>query len=348
MTRISQTSGKGGWTSRTARIIGWIAVGTALMIMAGWGVLAIWFAKLPLPVRVVAASVYGLVLLLLPLMFRPRRRGIVAAIVLFALAVAWFFSIPPSNSRDWQPDVAVLPSAEIAEKLVTIHNVRNCDYRSETDYTCQYYDKTFDLGKLRTVDLFLVHWGSPHIAHPIFSFGFEGDGYICFSIETRKEKGEDYSSVRGFFRQYELTYVVADERDVVRLRTNYRKEDVHLYRLITKPDLVRQVFLDYLKEVNRLHDHATWYNALTTNCTTAIRGHTAPYNPDAKFDWRIIVNGTVDEMIYERGFLDRSLPFAELKRRSYINPVAQAADRDADFSHRIRQGLPDARSGVNQ
>jgi hypothetical protein len=341
-------SGKGGWAFRTGRIIGWIAVGTVLLLMAGWGVLAIWFAKLPLFVRVAAASVYGIGMLISPLLLRPRRRGIAAALVLFALAVAWFFSIPPSNSRDWQPDVSVLPSAEIGGNLVTIRNIRNCDYRSETDYTCRYYDKTVDLGKLRTVDLFLVHWGSPHIAHPVFSFGFEGEGYVCISIETRKEKGEEYSAVKGFFRQYELTYVVADERDVVRLRTNYRKEDVHLYQLVTKPGLARNVFLDYLREVNRLHDRAEWYNALTTNCTTAIRGHTAPYNPEAKFDWRIIVNGTVDEMIYERGFLDRSLPFAELKRRSYINSAAQAADKDADFSQRIRQGLPNTKSEVKK
>ena len=140
--------------------------------------------------------------------------------------------------------------------------------------------------------------------------------------------------------------MVADERDVVRLRTNYRKEDVHLYHLKVNPLMARQVLIDYLKEINRLCVQPKWYNALTSNCTTVIRGHTAPYNPDAKFDWRIIVNGTLDEMLYERGVVDRSLPFAELKRRSYINPVAQAADRDADFSRRIRQGLPHGRSEV--
>lgn len=342
MTHTSRVSINSGWISRAGRIISWFAVGTVLLLLAGWGVMALWFAKLPLFVRVVAASAYGLGMLLLPLLLRPRRLGLLAALVLFALVVAWFFSIPPSNSRDWQPDVAVLPFAEIQGNLVTVHNIRNCDYRSETDYTCHYYDKSFDLNKLGTVDLFLVHWGSPHIAHPILSYGFEGDGYLCFSIETRKEKGEEYSAVRGFFRQYELTYVVADERDVIRLRTNYRKEEVHLYRLKVKPEIIRSVFLDYLAEVNRLHDRPQWYNALTTNCTTSIRGHTVPHNPDAKFDWRIIVNGTLDEMLYERGVLDRSLPFGELKRRSCINPAAQAADRDADFSRRIRERLPQA------
>ena len=143
--------------------------------------------------------------------------------------------MPPSNNRDWQPDLATLAWAEIVGDKVTIHNIRNCDYRTETDFTVHHYDKTFDLSKLKGVDFFLVYWGSPKIAHTMMSFDFEGQGNVCFSIETRKEKGEDYSTVKGFFRQYELIYVVADERDLVRLRTNYREkgkgEDVYLYRL---------------------------------------------------------------------------------------------------------------------
>jgi len=340
MKQRSRSSRTGGRTARAGRYVGWSFLWVVMLLMTGWGVMAIWYSNLSPSVRPWAAGLFGCVSLLLPLLIRPRRRGVIAFFCLFALVVAWWFTIPPSNSRDWQPDVAVLPWAEIKENIVTIHNIRNCDYRSETDYTCHYYDKTFDLAKLKGVDLFLVHWGSPYIAHPILSFDFGGEGRVCFSIETRKEKGEEYSAVKGFFRQYELTYVVADERDVIRLRTNYRKEDVHLYQLKAKPDLARHVFLDYLKEVNRLHDRAEWYNALTDNCTTAARGHIAPYSPNAKFDWRIIINGTLDEMMYERGAVDRSLPFAELKRRSYINPVAQAADKDKDFSRRIREGLP--------
>jgi hypothetical protein len=152
--------------------------------------------------------------------------------------------------------------------------------------------------------------------------------------------GEEYSAVKGFFKQYELTYIVADERDVVRLRTNYRKEDVYLYQLKAEPELVRKVFLDYLLEVNRIYDRAQWYNALISNCTTNIRGHTAPYARNAQFDWRIIVNGFLDELMYERGTINTSLPFAELKKRSYINARAQRADKAPDFSRRIREGLP--------
>jgi hypothetical protein len=190
------------------------------------------------------------------------------------------------------------------------------------------------------VDLYLVYWGSPNIAHTMMSFGFKGDQYVCISIETRKEVGEGYSTVKGFFKQYELTYVVADERDVVRLRTNYRHEDVYLYRLNAPLEVKHKVFLDYLRSINSLKQQPEWYNALTSNCTSNIRGHTKPFNPNASWSWKLIINGYLDEFAYAKGTLNTSLPFPELKKRSHINPQAQAADNDPAFSRLIRVGLP--------
>ncbi len=326
--------------TRWLKGIGTVLLWLCLLAMAGWSILAIYYSNLSPGTRPVAAALFGVTSLGILLFVRPRRRGTAIFLALFALLVAWWFTIPPSNDRDWQPDLAVLSWAEITGDKVTIHNIRNCDYRTETDFTVRHYDKTFDLAKLKRVDFFLIYWGSPSIAHTMVSFDFEGQGNVCFSIETRKEKGEDYSTVKGFFRQYEIIYVVADERDVVRLRTNYRKEDVYLYRLNASPEIARKVFLHYLGEVNRLKERPEWYNALTSNCTTSIRQHTKLYNPNARLDWRMIVNGYIDEMLYERKLLDTSLPFAELKKRSYINPRAQAADTDPVFSQRIRAGLP--------
>ena len=174
----------------------------------------------------------------------------------------------------------------------------------------------------------------------MLSFGFGNEGYVCISIETRKEKGEAYSAVKGFFRQYELTYVVADERDLVRLRTNYRGEQVYLYRLNAPPDVMRKVFLDYLLAVNSLKQRPEWYNALTSNCTSNIRGHTRPYARKSRWSWKLVINGYVDELAYDNGALNHDLPFAELKRHSQINARAKAADNDAEFSKAIRQGLP--------
>lgn len=313
----------------------------ALLLMTGWAVLVIWLSAPTAIVRFMAAVIFAAATLLPPLLFRPQWLGAAVSCLLLAGIVLWFSSLTPSNARDWQPDLAVLPHAEVIGDKVTLYNIRNCDYRTESDYTCQYYNRIFDLARLRTVDLFLVYWGSPNIAHTMVSFGFGDEGNVCFSIETRKEKGEEYSAIRGFFRKYEKMYVVADERDVVRLRTNFRHEDVYLYRLQVKPEVIRKVFLDYLREVNRLKGQPEWYNALTGNCTTSIRRHTVPYNPDARLDWRLIVNGYLDEMIYERGFLGKSLPFPELKKMSYINKKAQGANHAPDFSRRIREMLPE-------
>jgi hypothetical protein len=307
----------------------------------GWGGMALYYSSLPGPIPMVLAAAFVLTSIVVFLLAHTWKKALTAFAVLFAMILAVFIVTKPSNDRNWQPDVAVLPWAEIRENLVTIHNVRNCDYRTETDFTVNYYDRTYDLNQLRSVDFFLIYWGSPSIAHTMLSFGFEDGGYLCFSIETRKEVGEEYSAVKGFFQQFELTYVVADERDLVRLRTNFRTgEDVYLYRLKVPMDFTRKVLLDYLREVNKLKARPQWYRAILTNCTTSIRRHTAPFNPDDRFDWRFIANGYIDEMLYERGRLDQSLPFAELKKISLINPRAKAADNTGDFSRLIRVGLP--------
>ena len=191
-----------------------------------------------------------------------------------------------------------------------MHNVRNADYRTETDYTLRLEERDFDLSKLRSLDLFLVYWGSPWIAHTIMSWGFDDGRYLAISIETRKTKGQSYSAVRGFFRQYELIYVVADERDVIRLRTNYRGEDVYLYRMDVSPANAQRLLLSYFRAINRLRFQPEWYNALTENCTTAIRRIAGPYQERSWWSWKLFLNGHLDELAYDIGAIDRSLPFA--------------------------------------
>jgi len=271
---------------------------------------------------------------------RPLRWVVAGILGAFVLVLAAWLALPPSNTRDWQPDVATLPFADFDGERVTVHNVRNAVYRTETDYTVHLEDRTLDLATLRSLDLFLVYWGSPLIAHTILSWGFEGDQYLAISIETRKEQGEEYSALRGFFRQYELTFVVADERDVVRLRTNVRGEDVYLYRLDVAPADARRFLRRYLQEINQLRARPQWYNALTENCTTAI---TRLAGADARrswWSWKLFLNGYLDELAYDIGAIDRSLPFAVLKAQSHINARAKAAAADPRFSVRIRDGLP--------
>lgn len=269
---------------------------------------------------------------------RPWKMVITAAA--FAAVLAWWLALQPSNHRDWAPNAAVLPYADINGNQITIHNIRNCDYRTETDFDVRHHDQTFELDQLRTVDLSLITWGSPHIAHTMVSFGFTNGDYVCFSIETRNQKGEGYSAVKGLFRQFELMYVISDERDVIRLRTNYRQgEEVCLYRLQVTPEQGQKLFLDYLRRANELREHAEWYNAITDNCTTAIRTQRAAADR-GPWNWRMLLNGHLDELLYERGMIVTNLPFVELKKLSHINAQARAADSAVDFSQQIRKGLP--------
>jgi hypothetical protein len=259
--------------------------------------------------------------------------------VAFVALLGWFFSLEPSNNRDWQTDVAVLPYATIEGDIVTMHNIRNFDYRSELDYTPAYYDKSFDVSKLQGVDVIAVYWMGPAIAHVFLSFEFAGGDHLAVSIETRKEKGEEYSTLKGFFRQYELFYVVADERDVIRLRTNYRKdppEDVYVYRTQGPIENGRRLFLDYVKKLNALKEKAEFYNTLTTNCTTNIWAHTLVNAGHLRLSWKILASGYVPEYLYESGRLDTSVPFEELKRRAHVNARAHAAGRADNFSELIR------------
>jgi len=275
-------------------------------------------------------------------LLRPFRLALAAVLALFLVVLAWWLNIPPSNEGDWQPDVAQLPSATIEGDIVTVHNIRNFDYRSETDYTPRWETRTYDLGKLRGVDMFLSYWGPTLIAHTIMSWEFADGRHLAVSIETRKKKGQEYSAVLGFFRQYEIYYVVADEHDVIGVRTEFRGEQDFLYRLKSPPAIARAVLLDYFKEINRLAAKPKWYNALVHNCTTTIRQHAQDVGVGRALDWRLFANGRIDELGYERGQIDTSQPIAELRRRSDITAKAKAAYGGPDFSSSIRVGLPGA------
>jgi len=327
-------------------VLRWIAtvvLFTSVVVGVAWGMLALWFDGPDS--RVIAGTMAGgmaLIAVLLAALVRPLLRGLLAALLPVVAVAVWWASIPPSNARDWIPDVARTARAAFNRSTVTIQNVRNFKYRSESDYDERWETRSYDLDRIRGVDLFLSFWGPTHIAHTIISWEFDDGQHLAISIETRKEKGESYSALRGFFRQYELYYVVADERDLVGLRTNYRGEQVYLYRLRVSRPQARALLVDYLNEVNRLAEHPRWYNALTQNCTTTIRGHALDIGVGGPLDWRLLANGNVDQLLYERGRIDTELPFADLRTRSNITARSRAADDSPHFSTQIRQGLPEA------
>ena len=322
------------------KVLAAILLGIVLLLLTLWAAAALHFDVRVAWLRTPLAVLYVGAVLAVWIFVKRRWLATVLTVGGFALALGWWLSLKPSNDRDWQPDLAVLAYADIVGNKVTLHNIRNCDYRTETDFEVRHYDKAFELDKIRSADLYMVYWGSPAMAHTMVSFGFEGGDYVCFSIETRKEKGEGYSAIKGLFRQFELIYVVADERDLVRLRTNYRQgEEAYLYRLRGSREQVRTFFLDYLRRVNFLKQRPVWYSAITDNCTTSIRTQRATAQR-APWDWRMLVNGYGDAMLYERGAINTNVPLADLKQRAHINDRARAADKAEDFSRQIRVGIP--------
>jgi len=327
------------------RVIRWIGILLVLLtaiIAIAWAFGAVWFDAPFGNANKVVAGLLAVASAAALVFVRPFWRKIGAVALLFAGVLIWWLTLSPTNDSDWQPDVAQLAWADINGDEFTFHNVRNCDYRTATDYTPHWDTRTVRLSQITGIDLAIDYWGSPWIAHPIVSFQFADAPPLCFSIETRKRVGQTYSTIGGLYRQYTLIYVVSDERDVIRLRTNYRHENIYLYHLTVSTDRARERLLEYVRSLNALRAQPRWYNAITTNCTTSIRSQ-HPSKERIPWDWRILLNGKGDELLYEEGALvTGGLPFAELKQSSLIDTRARAANDSPDFSKLIREGLPEA------
>lgn len=324
----------------------------ALMWFFAWlviAVLSLWaVAALYIDVRLRALSVpltilYAVGITAIVARYKLRLRSAFLCFACFCGVLIWWLNLKPTNQGDWQENVNRTAWAEINGDQVMIHNVRNCEYRTETEYSNCWGDRTVHLSDIRGVDLFFTTWGVRWIGHPIVSFQFGGGQHIAFSIEARYKVGQAYSAILGFFRQYELIFVVADERDVIRLRTNYRKdEEVFLYHGRMTPEEARAMFLTYIRYLDKLKDHAEWYNALTRNCTTTVdKQISADMSKPQPWNYQILVNGTLDELLYSRGrFVTDGLSFQQLKSRAHINTTAKAADGSPEFSALIRAGRP--------
>lgn len=255
------------------------------------------------------------------------------------------FSTQASNERDWNDDQDILPYAEIEGDLVSIHNIRNFSYASTTSYTKNYYDKVFDLNKIKKVWYVVEPFsGFPGSAHTFLSFEFEGEenkneNFVSISIEIRKEKGEAFSAFKGLFNKYELMYVIADERDAIKLRSNYRKDLVYVYPINATKEKTRELFLDMVARANDLRDRPEFYNTITNTCTTNIVDHVNKITPSKVpfFNLRILLPANSDKLAYDLGLIDTNLSFEEARARYFINDRAIKYADDPDFSRKIRQ-----------
>jgi hypothetical protein len=334
------------WINRCLRSLG---IGMAWLLLVGmtlWAAAALYFDFSYAHRPFLTPVLYLAVVTGLASVAKGRLARMLVCLAGFLIVLACWLSLKPSNNRSWKPDNSQMPWSEIDGDRVTIHSFRHCYYRREDDFTCEWLTKTVFLSQLRGIDLFVDYWGSPWIAHPIVSFQFgnedENADYVAASIEARYQAGQSYSALRSFFRQFTIIYVLANERDLIRLRTNYRSgEDVYLFHMVASPEWSRLLFLQYLQQANQLRDHPLWFNAVTNNCTTnifkqmAATGHLPAGS--SQYSWWIILNGKAPEKLYNGGNFAGNLPFAELMKQAYINPVAVTLKDAPDFSRTIRE-----------
>ncbi|MEX0642009.1 MAG: DUF4105 domain-containing protein [Pirellulales bacterium] len=251
--------------------------------------------------------------------------------------------LTPSNFRDWVPEQAVLPSVDIRGNQAIVRNVRNCKYFANDMYMVDYYDKSIDLNRVRGVDYIVVPFeGMPALAHVMLSFQIDGaDGksdHVAVSVETRKEKNEKYNPVKGSINQYELIYVVADERDVIQYRTVYNGENLYLYHTTASPEAAQALLVDVLNRVNQITKSPEFYDTLTNNCTSNIVRHVNRIKPNRIVaDYRALLPGYSDQLAYDEGLIERHGTFAETKEQAYVNPLAQRYAGREDFSELIRR-----------
>ena len=272
------------------------------------------------------------------------RRRPLAAFSVFAIAVAgwglWWSTQRPRNDRNWEAEYARQPTARLEGSRVVVDNLRNFDWQTPGGAVERWESRTFDLDKLEGIDLFASYWSGETIAHLILSFGFSDGQRLAVSVETRREKGEEWSAAAGFFRAYELAFVAADERDVVRLRTNVRGEDVRLYRLQTRPDMRKQIFVELITEMNQVAVNPRFYHSVWTNCTTQLVRIARAAGRRLPLDWRMLASGHAPSYLYDHGLLDTRRPFPELRSLAAVSEKGKAAGSDPAFSDRIREGIP--------
>ena len=326
-----------------SRSRGWLIGGiwvVCQIVLITWGTLAIYYSNLPwAALRLTLAAAFA-AFAVWACWVSPRRGMSAVFLALFFVVVVWWISIPPSHDRPWRPEVAEMPRVIIDGDRVRITGVRNFDYRSRNDFTVRYEEREIRLSHLTALDFFVSYWSEGLVGHTFLSFIFDNAPPLSISIETRPEVGEGFAPIASMFKQFELIYVVGDERDLVRVRTNYRNENVYLYRLNASADDGRRLLLVYLARINELADRPEFYHLLSNSCTINIVRYANAAGRIPRFDIRHLLNGVVDSYLYHRGYLDTTLPFDELRRRSLINEAAQAADDAPDFSERIRASLP--------
>ena len=313
-----------------------------LAVLCGWGALALWYrapgGRSFRAALAAAWSGFGIVCLACV-----WTEWLAPALWIFAAGhaalLAWWRTLRPSNDRAWADDVARITHGGVDGNAVTLHNVRNFEWRSNEDYTARWETRRYDLDRLVSLDMIMSYWAGGAIAHTLISFGFDAGDHLVFSVEIRRERAKSFSEIGGFFKEFELSVIAADERDIVRLRTNVRRERTYLYRLRVAPAAMRSLFLAYVEEANSLVDRPRFYHTLTGNCTIVVYKMLRRTVGRLPLSYRLWLSGYMPEYVYGVGGLDTRYPL-ELRRIGYVSERGRGADSSPTFSADIRRGIP--------
>ncbi|SDJ59614.1 DUF4105 domain-containing protein [Billgrantia gudaonensis] len=326
-----------------ALALAWSTLFTLLTLGMAWGAAALWFRlSLPSPWRRLTLALWAVMAVgLVTLGFQGHRVSALGGqIALLAVLSLWWFRLRPTHDRPWADDVLHLATGRVTDERLTLDRVRHFDWQTRNRARVHWEAREYDLARLDSADLIVSSWGRPGIAHVMVSFGFGGEAFVVFSVEVRRQKGERFSELGGFFRQYELAIVAADERDAVRLRSNVRGETVRLYRLDMSRHAIRSLLLAYVDEANRLAHEPRFYNTITANCTTLVFAMARRLGAVLPLDHRLLLTGKLPEYAYRVGGLWPGHTLKTLHHRGSIVERALAADSDPAFSRRIREGVP--------
>jgi hypothetical protein len=325
------------------RLVAVLLAAPVVAVSAAWGALALWYQASVRPLlKGLSAGlwvVFGCAVLVWLCGGRAQIALAVYTIAFLGL-MRWWHGLQPSNELMWADDVARITTGGVTGNVVTLQNVRNFEWRTASDYTQRWETRSYELDRIDSVDMIMSYWTGRMIAHMLISFGFDDGRYVAFSVEIRREKHQSFSEIGGFFKEFELSIIAADERDVVRVRTNVRGEDDYLYRLAMPAAAMRSLFLGYVEQANSLARTPRFYNTISVNCTTLVYHMMKHITGGLPMSYRVLLSGYMPEYMYSIGHLDSRYSLKELRAFGRITERARMADHSANFSADIRRGVP--------
>jgi hypothetical protein len=310
---------------------------------AAWAALALWYqapGAQPLKTGIVVLWIAFSLAALIALWQGQAGVAFLAFALAFGALFFWWQRIAPSNDGMWADDVQRITGGTIDGNQVTLRNVRNFDWRSNDDYTQRWETRVYSLDKLKSLDMIMSYWDGWAIAHMVISFGFDDGQHVAFSVEVRRQKNRAYSEIDGFFKRYGLSIVAADERDVIRVRTNVRGEDDYLYRIRMPLSAMRSLFVGYVNQAESLVNTPRFYNTMSVNCTTLVYHMMKRIVGYLPWSYRLLFTGYLPAYVYRVGGLDQRFSLEELRALGRITDRAKQSDRSDTFSEDIRRGIP--------